>query len=99
MNIQEFKASLSAETIEAVKAVAAKSQDITTEDKDIFTNYIKQSSEALGEDQIAEPIRYIVASMGGLRSEDLQHLIGEEFNAEVFAEWNKMLETPVLTYR
>ena len=99
MNIQEFKASLSAETIEAVKAVAAKSQDITTEDKDIFTNYIKQSSEALGEDQIAEPIRYIVASMGGLRSEDLQHLIGEEFNAEVFEEWNKMLETPVLTYR
>ena len=99
MNIQDFKANLSAETIEAVKAVAAKSQDITTEDKDIFTNYIKQSSEALGEDQIAEPIRYIVASMGGLRSEDLQHLIGEEFNAEVFEEWNKMLETPVLTYR
>ena len=99
MNIQDFKASLSPETIEAVKAVAAKSQDITTEDKDIFTNYIKQSSEALGEDQIAEPIRYIVASMGGLRSEDLQHLIGEEFNAEVFEEWNKMLETPVLTYR
>ena len=64
MNIQEFKASLSAEKIEAVKAVAAKSQDITNEDKDIFTNYIKQSSEALGEDQIAEPIRYIVASMG-----------------------------------
>ena len=99
MNIQDFKASLSPETIEAVKAVAAKSQDITTDDKDIFSNYIKLSSEALGEDQIAEPVRYIVASMGGLRSEDLQQLIGEEFNAEVFEEWNKMFETPVLTYR
>ena len=99
MNIQDFKASLSPETIEAVKAVAAKSQDITTDDKDIFSNYIKLSSEALGEDQIAEPVRYIVASMGGLRSEGLQQLIGEEFNAEVFEEWNKMFETPVLTYR
>lgn len=99
MNIQDFKASLSPETIEAVKAVAAKSQDITTDDKDTFSNYIKLSSEALGEDQIAEPVRYIVASMGGLRSEDLQQLIGEEFNAEVFEEWNKMFETPVLTYR
>ena len=99
MNIQDFKASLSPETIEVVKAVAAKSQDITTDDKDTFSNYIKLSSEALGEDQIAEPVRYIVASMGGLRSEDLQQLIGEEFNAEVFEEWNKMFETPVLTYR
>lgn len=99
MNIQDFKASLSSETIEAVKALAAKSQDITTDDKDTFSNYIKLSSEALGEDQIAEPVRYIVASMGGLRSEDLQQLIGEEFNAEVFEEWNNMFETPVFTNR
>lgn len=99
MTLDEFKASLAAEEIEAIKAIAGKSQDITEEDKETYSNYINKSSEALGEDQVAEPIRYIVASMGGLRSEDLQYLIGEDFDADVFEQWNNLLETPVLTYR
>lgn len=99
MILSDFKASLTAEEIEAIKATAAKSQDITTEDKDIYQQYIKKSSDAFGDDQIAEPIRYVVASMGGLRAEDLQYLIGEEFDAETFEQWNNLLETPFLTYR
>lgn len=99
MTIQDFKASLSAEDIQAIKATAAKSKDITAEDKETFINYINKSSNALGDDQIAEPIRYIIASMGGLRIEDLQYLIGEEFDSEIFEQWNNMLETPILTYR
>lgn len=99
MTLDEFKTSLSAEEIAAVKAVADKSQEITDEEKNTYVEYIKKSSEALGEDQIAEPIRYIVASMGGLRAEDLQYLIGEDFDAEVFEQWNNLLETPLLTYR
>ena len=99
MTLDEFKASLSAEEIEAIKAVAEKSQDITDENFKTYSDYITKSSNALGEDQIAEPIRYIVASMGGLRAEDLQHLIGEDFDAEIFEQWNNMLDTPILTYR
>ena len=99
MTLDEFKASLAAEEIEAIKAIAGKSQNITDEEKETYSNYINKSSEALGEDQVAEPIRYIVASMGGLRSEDLQYLIGEDFDADVFEQWNNLLETPILTYR
>lgn len=99
MTIEELKASLTEEEISKIKAAADKSQDITNEDKDVFKAYIDKSSEALGEDQIAEPLRYILASMGGLRSEDLQALIGEDFNAETFEQWNNLLETPIFTYR
>ena len=99
MIISEFKSTLSAEEIEAVKAVAEKSTSITEEDKNTYYNYITKSAQALGEDQIAEPLRYIVASTGGLRAQDLEHLIGEDFSASVFEEWNNLLGTPVLTYR
>lgn len=99
MTLDEFKASLSPEETDAIKAVSCKSQDITEEDKNIYTLYINKASEALGEDQIAEPIRYIVSSMGGLRKEDLQYLIGEEFDADLFDQWNNLLEKPILTYR
>ena len=43
MTIQDFKASLSAEDIQAIKATAAKSKDITAEDKETFINYIKKT--------------------------------------------------------
>jgi len=99
MTINDFKLSLSEEEINSLKTVCEKSQEITDQDKEIFASYIRKAGENLGEDQIAEPVRYIVASMGGLRAEDLQHLIGEEFNAETFEEWNKLLGFPILTYR
>ena len=99
MTLEEFKSGLSAEESAKVKATADKSNEINEEDRDIFKEYIDKSSEAFGEDQIAEPFRYILASMGGLRSEDLQVLIGEDFDAELFEQWNNLLETPIFTYR
>lgn len=99
MTLSEYRDSLQEEQVNAILAVAKKSTDITDEDKETFVKYIKTSSEALGEDQIAEPIRYIVASMGGLRGEDLKALIGEDFNADTFDEWNNLLGEPVLAYR
>ena len=99
MTLEEFKADLTEEEITKVKEFANKSKDITEEDKESFKNYIEKSSKALGEDQITEPLRYILASMGGLRLEDLSALIGEDFNAELFEQWNNLLGTPIFVIR
>ena len=99
MTLEELKASLTEEKINNIKAIIAKEKDLTDEDVEAVMQYIKESAQALGEDQIAEPIRYIVTSIGGLRGADLLAIIGEEFNPEVFEQWNNMLGEPFLIYR
>lgn len=99
MTLDEFKASISADQVEKLKNIAQKSTEITAEDAETFISYIQQSADALGEDLIAEPIRYIASSLSGLRSFDLQALVGEEFNAEAFEAWVVALGFPILTFR
>ncbi|MBQ0056058.1 MAG: hypothetical protein KBT20_00240 [Bacteroidales bacterium] len=99
MTIEELKASLTEEQINRLKAIIEKTDNLTPEDVETFDGYIKQSAQALGEDQIAEPIRYIITSLGGLRSTDLQAVIGDDFNPTVFEEWNNALGFPICQYR
>ena len=99
MTINEFKQTLNDEKIENIKAILAKTEKLTDDESQVIEDYIKASAEALGDDQIAEPVRYILTSIGGLRATDLQAVIGEEFNPDTFEEWNNVLGVPFLTYR
>lgn len=99
MELTEFKTSINEEQANKLKEIATKTENITAEDAEAFYSYITQSAEALGEDQIIEPVRYIVTSVGGLRGSDLLAVIGEDFNPSVFEEWNNLLGFPVLVYR
>lgn len=99
MTLEEFKTSLSEEQIEKLKAVVTKKEQPNKEDSTLLLDYIKQSAEALGDDQIAEPMRYIATSLAGLRAKDLEALIGEDFNSELFEQWVNLLGFPVLVYR
>ncbi|MBE6332048.1 MAG: hypothetical protein E7070_07060 [Bacteroidales bacterium] len=99
MTINEFKQTLNDEKIENIKAILAKTEKLTDDESQVIEDYIKASAEALGDDQIAEPVRYILTSIGGLRATDLQAVIGEEFNPDTFEEWNNVLGVPFLAYR
>jgi len=99
MTLEEFKSSVSEEQINKLKEVAQKADKATEEEATTLLDYYKQAAEAIGDDQIAEPIRYIATSRAGLRSSDLETLIGEDFNSEVFEEWVNLLGFPVLLYR
>lgn len=100
MTITEFVASVDGAEIEALKTICAKTKDITVEDVNTYRTFIiDKAATQLGEDQIAEPFRYIIASTGGLRAMDLKALIGEEFDEEVFEQFNNCLGFPLLTYR
>jgi len=99
MTLAELKASISEEQKAKLSAILAKTEELTTAELQTIQNYINTSAEALGEDQIAEPIRYIIASIGGLRGSDLQAVIGEDFNPETFEEWNNILGEPFCVYR
>lgn len=99
MTLDEFKASISADQSETLKAIVQKTTDITSAEAKIFISYIQQSADALGEDQIAEPLRYIATSTSGLRSFDLQALVGSDFNAETFETWVMVLGFPILLIR
>ncbi|GEM_PF-1550086 len=85
MTIEEFKLSLQPELLEKVKSVCEKTKDVTeTDAKILFDFFIDIVAPSLGEDQAAEPFRYIISAVNGLRASDLASLIGEDFNAEVF---------------
>ncbi len=99
MTLEELKASLTEENINNLKAIVAKNEELTDEELQTIQNYINTSAEALGEDQIAEPIRYIIASIGGLRGADLQAVIGDDFSADTFEAWNNLLGVPFCVYR
>lgn len=99
MTTSEFKDTISAEQIENLKVIVSKNQDITDDDVKAFHAYIQESAKALGEDQIAEPLRYIITSFGGLRLKDLQAVIGDDFAPSVFEDWINLLGFPILPYR
>lgn len=100
MTVKEFYETLSAEQISQLKKVIDKTQNITKEDAELLYNYIiGQAGPAIGDDQIAEPFRYIITSMGGLRVKDLQALIGEDFNEEIFEAFVQVLEFQILAKR
>lgn len=99
MTIGEFKTSISEEQLEKIKEVSTSKNQLTKENAEVLINYIKQSAKALGEDQIAEPMRYIAAATSGLRAKDLVALIGDDFNADIFEQWNNLLGFPILISR
>lgn len=100
MTIEEFKSSLQPELIEKVKAVCEKKENVTEADaKVIYDFIIDVAAPALGEDQVAEPFRYITSAVNGLRAKDLEALIGEDFNAELFEALRTELGFELLVMR
>lgn len=88
MTVSEFKETLDAELLEKVKAVSEKESGINDEDAKVLYDFIFDvAAPALGEDQIAEPMRYLICSVNGLRIKDLEALVGEDFNAELFEDF------------
>lgn len=87
MTITEFKESLNAELLEKVKAVCEKEKEVSEADaKVIYDFMLDVVAPAMGEDQVAEPFRYIASAVNGLRAKDLEALIGEDFDAAAFEE-------------
>ena len=100
MTIEEFKTSLQPELIEKVKAVCEKKENLTEADaKTIYDFFIEVAAPALGEDQVAEPFRYITSAVNGLRAKDLEAIIGEGFNAEMFESLRTTLGFELLVTR
>ena len=54
--------------------------------KVIYDFMLDVATPALGEDQVAEPFRYLSSAVNGLRAKDLEALIGEDFDAAAFEE-------------
>lgn len=100
MTIEEFKSSLQPELLEKVKVVCEKKENLTEADaKTIYDFFIEVAAPALGEDQVAEPFRYISSAVNGLRAKDLEAIIGEGFNAEVFESLRTSLGFELLVTR
>lgn len=84
----------------AIKAVLDKKETLTKADAETLYNYVlNTAAPVMGDDQIAEPFRYIIASMGGLRIKDLQALIGEDFDEALFNEFDQTLGFPFFVRR
>lgn len=100
MNFEEFKSSLDADMLAKVKAVCEKDKDVNEVDAKVLYDFVMEvAAPALGEDQVAEPFRYLLSAVNGLRSSDLQGVIGEEFDAELFEQLRTGLGFELLTLR
>jgi len=100
MNFEEFKSSLDADMLAKVKAVCEKDKDVTEVDAKVLYDFIMEvAAPALGEDQVAEPFRYICCAVNGLRASDLQAVIGEDFDAELFEQLRTGLGFELLVER
>jgi len=100
MTIEEFKATLDADMLAKVKAVCEKEKDVTEADAKILYDFILEvASPALGEDTVAEPFRYMISSVNGLRSKDLEAVIGEDFDGALFDELRTALGFELLVMR
>ena len=87
MLLTEFKDSLDASLLDRVKAVCQKDKDVDeTDAKALYDFIFEVAAPALGEDQVAEPFRYIISAVNGLRDTDLQAVIGSDFDPALFAE-------------
>lgn len=100
MTFEEFKSSLDADMVARVKAVCEKDKDVTEVDAKVLYDFIIDVvAPALGEDQVAEPFRYIISAVNGLRTQDLQAVIGEDFDAALFEEVRTGLGFELLVQR
>ncbi len=82
----------SAEEIDQLKKLCTdKTYNPTPSDLDVYFQAIERASDVWGEDQIVEAVKYITASLGGLRPSDLSTLIGEDWNEGTFEEFNNSL--------
>lgn len=100
MNFEEFKASLDADMLAKVKAVCEKDKDVNEADAKVLYDFVMEvAAPALGEDQVAEPCRYLWSAVNGLRSTDLQAVIGEDFDVELFEQLRSGLGFELLTLR
>lgn len=100
MTIEEFKASLDATLVEKVKAVCEKDKDVNEADaKVLYDFFTVVAAPALGEDNVAEPFRYLTSSVNGLRAKDLEAVIGEDFDSALFDELRTALGFELLVLR
>ncbi len=112
MTFEEFKSSLDTTLLEKVKTVCTKDKDVTeAEAKVLYDFVIDVAAPALGEDQVAEPFRYLSSSANGVRNEDLKAVIGDEFDItlweqlrtglgfDLFVERNLTPNCKVIDYR
>ena len=100
MNFEEFKSSLDADMLAKVKAVCEKDKDVTEADAKVLYDFIIDvAAPALGDDQVAEPFRYIISAVQGLRAKDLEAVIGEDFDAALFEQLRTGLGFELLVLR
>ncbi|MBR5069438.1 MAG: hypothetical protein IKX25_08540 [Bacteroidales bacterium] len=87
MTLEEFKSSLDTSLLDKVKDVCEKDKDVTEADAKVLYDFIIDVAvPALGDDQVGEPFRYLSSSTNGVRTEDLQAVIGEDFDANLWTE-------------
>ena len=100
MTFEEFKSSLDADMLAKVKAVCEKDKDVNEADAKVLYDFVMDVvAPALGEDQVAEPLRYLISSVNGLRSKDLEAVIGEDFDPALFEELRQGLGFELLVMR
>lgn len=100
MTFEEFKTSLDADMLARVKAVCEKDKDLNEADAKVLYDFIIDvAAPALGEDQVAEPFRYIISAVNGLRAKDLEAVIGEDFDAALFEQLRTGLGFELLVLR
>ncbi len=91
MTFEEFRLSLSSEEIDTIRTIVSCDKPTPEQARTLYDFVTLRCGEALGEDLVAEPFRYIVASKQGLRLSDLKNIIGEGFDTEQFLKWNSLL--------
>lgn len=91
MTLEEFKNSLSPEETEQIHTIIQTGKPTAEQARTLYDFVTVRCGEALGEDLVAEPFRYVVAAKQGIRISDLQNIIGEGFDADAFKAWNSCL--------
>lgn len=98
MKSKTYIEKFSSEEIDLLKKICTdKTYNHKTSDMDVFFQAIERASDVWGEDQIVEAVKYITASMGGLRPSDLRTLIGEDWDEVTFEEFNHSLGFPLIS--
>lgn len=83
--IQTYFDQLSDDIKQKINDICSAQETPTEADAKAYYDYIFDvAAPALGDDLIAEPMRYIISAVNGLRASDLQALIGEAFDSELF---------------
>jgi len=91
MTLDEFKNTLSHEEIDNIREIILTPKPTPEQARTLYDFVTVRCGEALGDDLVAEPFRYVVAAKQGIRLSDLQNIIGEGFDAERFKAWNSCL--------